>query len=158
MAILVNRSGRNEQSLYSIAYWCFLRSFIWSFGFSGEKFLKSANQKKESPVAVMFANGSREEKHFLQGTCHWCFLLSFGSFSKAVSETKNFRNWPIRNKNFLRQPRLSMDQNEMRNLDRWPSIDASSQDSVHLANRFHSRKVLKISQSEIRIACDVHVC
>ena len=32
--------------------------FIWPIGFRGEGFLKSANQKKESPVVAMFVNGS----------------------------------------------------------------------------------------------------
>jgi hypothetical protein len=45
-----------------------------------------------------------------------CFLPSFGSFGKAVSEEKIFRNRPIRNKNCLWQPYLSMDQDEMSNL------------------------------------------
>jgi hypothetical protein len=30
--------------------------FIWPHGFGGEEFKKSANQKQESPVAVMFVN------------------------------------------------------------------------------------------------------
>jgi hypothetical protein len=32
--------------------------FIWSSGFRGEDLKKSANQKKELPVATMFVNGS----------------------------------------------------------------------------------------------------
>jgi hypothetical protein len=32
--------------------------FIWPNGFKGEEFLKSANQKQESPVVAMFVNGS----------------------------------------------------------------------------------------------------
>jgi hypothetical protein len=32
--------------------------FIWPTGFRGEEFQKSANQKQESPVAVMFVNRS----------------------------------------------------------------------------------------------------
>jgi hypothetical protein len=31
---------------------------IWLSGFRGEEFLKSANQKQESPVVAMFVNGS----------------------------------------------------------------------------------------------------
>jgi hypothetical protein len=31
---------------------------IWPSGFRGEEFLKSANQKQESPVVAMFVNGS----------------------------------------------------------------------------------------------------
>jgi hypothetical protein len=52
---------------------------------------------------------------------------------KVVSEDKTFRNRPIRNKNCLWQPCLLMDWDEMSNLYREPSIDASYQVSVHLA-------------------------
>jgi hypothetical protein len=41
-------------------------------------------------------------------TFHRCFLPSFGSFGHAVSEEKNFRNRPIRNKNRLWWPCLLM--------------------------------------------------
>jgi hypothetical protein len=53
-------------------------------------------------------------------------------FAKAVSEKKMFRNRPILSKNCLWQPCLLMDQNEMSNLYRGPSIDASYQVSYHL--------------------------
>jgi hypothetical protein len=46
----------------------------------------------------------------------------------------------------------------MGNLYRRPSIDASYQVSIHLANRFQRRRFLEINQSETRIACDGHVC
>jgi hypothetical protein len=51
-----------------------------------------------------------------------------------------------------------MDRNEMSNLDRGLPIDAFYQVSVHLAKRFQRRRILKISQSETRIACGGHVC
>jgi hypothetical protein len=51
-----------------------------------------------------------------------------------------------------------MDRDEMSNLYRGPSIDASYQVSVHMAKQFQRRKFLKISQSETRIACGGHVC
>ena len=51
-----------------------------------------------------------------------------------------------------------MDQDEISTLYRGPSIDASYQDSVHLAKRFQKRRFLKIGQSETRIACGGHVC
>ena len=38
---------------------------IWSSVFRGEEFLKSANQKKESPVVAMFVNGSERNEHSL---------------------------------------------------------------------------------------------
>jgi hypothetical protein len=31
--------------------------FIWPNGYRREEFLKSANQKQESPIAAMFVNG-----------------------------------------------------------------------------------------------------
>ena len=33
--------------------------YIWPNSFRAEEFLKSANQKQESPVVAMFVNGSR---------------------------------------------------------------------------------------------------
>jgi hypothetical protein len=69
-----------------------------------------------------------------------------------------FRNQPIGNKNGLWWPCLLTDRDEMSNLYRGPSIDASYQVSVHLAKRFQRRSFLKIGQSETRIACGGHVC
>ena len=54
-----------------------------------------------------------------------------------------WRNQPIRNKNCLWLPCLLMDQDEMSNLYRRPSIDASYQGSVHLAMQFQRRRILR---------------
>jgi hypothetical protein len=51
-----------------------------------------------------------------------------------------FRNQPIRNKNGLWRPCLLTDRDEMSNIYRGPSIDASYQVSVHLAMRFQRRR------------------
>jgi hypothetical protein len=51
-----------------------------------------------------------------------------------------------------------MDRDEMSILYRELPIDDSYQVSVHLAKRFQRRRILKISQSETRIACGGHVC
>jgi hypothetical protein len=51
-----------------------------------------------------------------------------------------------------------MDRDEMSNLYRGPSIDASYQVLVHLAKRFQSRRFLKIGQSETKIVYGGHVC
>jgi hypothetical protein len=72
-------------------------------------------------------------------TFHRCFLPSVGSFGQAVSEEKISLNRPIRNKNCLWRPCLLSDQNGMSNLYRRPSIDASYQVSVHLAEGFQRR-------------------
>ena len=50
---------------------------------------------------------------------------NFCSFGQAVSEEKIFRNRPIRNENCLWWPCLLTDQDDMSNLYRRPSIDAS---------------------------------
>jgi hypothetical protein len=39
--------------------------FIWQSGFRGEDWKKSANQKQELPMAVMFANGSEQNEQSL---------------------------------------------------------------------------------------------
>ena len=62
-----------------------------------------------------------------------------------------FRNRPIKKGNCLWRPGLLTDQNEMSNLYRGPSIDASYQVSVHLAKLFQRRRFLEIDQSETRI-------
>ena len=100
---------------------------IWPNGFRGEEFLKSANQKQELPMAAMFVNGSGRNEQSLQRTAYKCFLASFGSFGQTVSEEKNLKNQPIRNKSCLWRPCLSTDSDQINNLYRGPSIDASHQ-------------------------------
>ena len=48
------------------------------------------------------------------------------------------------------------DRDEISNLYREPSIDASYQVSVQLSEQ--GRRILEIDQSETRIACSGHVC
>jgi hypothetical protein len=64
------------------------------------------NLKQELPVAAMFANESGGNEQSLYRNFYRCFLPSFGSFGKVVSEEKIFRNRPIRNKNCLWRPSL----------------------------------------------------
>ena len=100
-----------------------------------EKIFLEINQKQELPAVAMFVNESGRNGQSLQRTCNRCFLSSLGSFGEAVLE-KIFKNRPIRNKNYLWRPCLSMDRNKMSNLYNGPSIDASYQISVHLAEEF----------------------
>jgi hypothetical protein len=142
----VNGSGRNEQTLYRT----FLPSFAsFSKAVSEEKiFKKSTNQKQELSVAAMFVNGSGRNEQSLQRILQRCFQRSYGSFGQTVSEKKNFKNQPIRNKNRLWWPCLLTDRDEeLSNLYRGLSIDASYQVLVHLAKRFQRRRLLKIGQS-----------
>jgi hypothetical protein len=54
-----------------------------------------------------------------------------------------FRNQPIRNKNSLWRPCLLTDRDEMCNLYRKPSIDASYLVSIHLVKQFQRRRFKK---------------
>jgi hypothetical protein len=115
--------------------------FIWPNGFRGEEFKKSANQKQESPVAVMFVYGSGRNEQSLQRTFHRCFLPRLGSFGQVVSEEKILKNRPIRKKNCLWRPCLLMDRDEMNIIYGGPSIDASYKVSVHLAEGYQRRSL-----------------
>jgi hypothetical protein len=94
----------------------------------------------------MFVNGSGQNVQSLERTAHRCSQPRFDSFGQTVSEEKNLKNQPIRNKSRLWLPRLLMDRDEISILYRGSSIDASYQVSVHLAKRF--QRFLKIGQSE----------
>jgi hypothetical protein len=67
---------------------------------------------------------------------------------KLGTEEKNFKNQPIRNKSCLWRLCLLMDRDEMSNLYRGPSLDASYQVSGHLAQRFQMRRFFKIGPYE----------
>jgi hydroxyacyl-ACP dehydratase HTD2-like protein with hotdog domain len=110
--------------------------FIWQ-SVSEEKNLKqSANQHQELSVAAMFVNGSGRNEQLQQRTFHRCFLPSFGSFGQTVSEEKNLKNQPIRNKRRLWRPGSLTDRDEMSNIYGEPSIDGYYQVSVHLVEGF----------------------
>jgi hypothetical protein len=61
--------------------------------------------------------------------------------NKLFQWRRFFRNQPIRNKNCLWRPCLLTDRDEMSNLYRGPSMDASYQVSVHLAEGFQRRRL-----------------
>ena len=85
-----------------------------------------------------------------------CKMLLY--LAKWFQRRRFFRNWPTRNKNCLWRQSLLINQDNMSNLYREPSIDASYQVSVHLAKRFQRRRFLEIDQPETRIAYSGHVC
>jgi Zn-finger protein len=70
-------------------------------------------------------------------------MPSFGSFGQTVSEEKNLKNQPIRNKNCLWWPCLLTDRDGMGNLYRGPSINASYQVSYHVAKRFQRKSCFR---------------
>ena len=78
--------------------------------------------------------------------------------AKRFQRRRFFRNQPIRNKNCLWPPFLLTDRNQMSNLYRWPSNDASYHVSIHLAKLFQRRIFLRNQPIETRIAFGGHVC
>ena len=142
MAMFVNGTGRNEQTLYRAFHRCFLPSFAsFSKVVSEEKiFKKSTNQKQELSVVAMFVNGSGRNEQSLQRTLQRCFQRSYGSLGQTVSEKKNLKNQPIRNKNRLWWPCFLTNRDELSNLYIGLSIDASYQVLVHLAKWFQRRR------------------
>ena len=133
--------------------------FIWPSGYRGDFFQKSTNQKAESPVVAMFVNRSGRNEQSLQKTCHRCFLSNYSSFVPLVSEEKIFLNRPIRNKNCLWWACLLMDQDKMSNLQRGPSIDASYQVSLHLAEGFQRRRLKceKLTDDGRQVMAKAHI-
>jgi hypothetical protein len=69
------------------------------------------------------------------------------------------RNEPIRKKNCLWRPCLLADRDEMGKLYRGPSIDASYQVSVHLAERFQRRRLKceKLTDDRRQVMAKAHV-
>ena len=70
-----------------------------------------------------------------------------------------FRNQPIRNKNDLWRPRLLMDRDKMSILYKGPSIDASYQVSVHLAEGFQRRRLKceKLTDDGRQVMAKAHI-
>ena len=159
MAMFANRSRQNEQSLQRIFHRCFLPCF-GSFG-------QAISEK-------IFRN-----RPIRSNNCLWrpCLLMNRDKMSNInrgpptdapyqvsthlanrFQRRRLFRNQPIRNKNGMWWPCLQTDRDDMSNLHRGHSIDASYQVSVHLAKRFQRRRFLEIGQSETRIVCGGHIC
>ena len=61
--------------------------------------------------------------------------------AKQFQRRRFFRNRPIRNKNCMWWPCLLTNRDKLCNLQRGPSIDASYQVSVHLADGFQRRRL-----------------
>ena len=89
VAMFVDGSGQNEQSLEMTCHRCFLPS-----GFRGEDLKKSANQKQELPMVAMFVNGSGQNEQSLVRTFHRCFIPSFNSCGWGISEEK-IKMWKV---------------------------------------------------------------
>jgi hypothetical protein len=89
---------------------------------------------------------------------HRCFLSSFDSFGQAVSDEKIFYELTNQQQELPVRPCLLMDPDEISNLYRGPSIDATYQVSVYWPSGFRVKDFLGIDQSATRTAYGGHVC
>jgi hypothetical protein len=87
-------------------------------------------------VAAMFVNGAELNEHLYRGPSKDASYQVLIHLARRFQRRRFFRNQPMRNKNGLWRPCLLTDRDEMSNLYRGSSVDASYQVSVHLAKRF----------------------
>ena len=79
--------------------------------------------------------------------------------AKMFQRRRFFRNQPIGNKNCLWRPCLLTDRDEMSNLYRGPSIDASYQVSIYLAKGFQKRRLKfeKLRDDGCQVMAKAHI-
>ena len=79
--------------------------------------------------------------------------------AKRFQRRRFFRNQPIRNKNCLWWPCLLTDRDELSNLYRGLSIDASYQVLVHLAKEFQRRRLKceKLTDDRRQVMAKAHI-
>ena len=140
-AMFVNGSGRNQQSLQRTCHRCFLPIFdLFGQTVSEEENFKNQPIRNKNRLWRPYLLMDRDEISNLhrgpalddtyQGSIH---------LAKRFLRRRFFRNIPIRNRNCLWRTCLFTDRDEMSNLYRGPSKDASYQVTVHLAERFQGR-------------------
>jgi hypothetical protein len=114
--------------------------FIWTSGFRGEEFLKSANQKQESLWRPWFI-------------CIQIFKNLF-LWNRLAKWTKTWKEASTKGPLW----RLHISSRSVNKHCRHPSIDAFYQIAVHFGlSGFKGVEFLKIDQSETSIACGGHL-
>ena len=133
--------------------------FIWQSGFKGDDFFRNQPIWNKNYLwwPCLFTDRNEMSNLYRGPSKDASYQVSI-HLARRFQRRRFFRNQPIRNKNCLWWPCLLMDQDEMSNLYRGPSIDASYQVSVHLAKRFQRRRLKQIGQSETKIVYGGHVC
>ena len=91
----------------------------------------------------MFVNGSDKMSNLYRGLSIDASYQVSVHLAKGFQRRRFFRNQPIRNKNYLWRPCLLTDRDEISNLYRGSSIDASYQISVHQAKWFLRRRLFR---------------
>ena len=106
----------------------------------------------------MFDNGSGRNKHFLERTCHRCFLLSFGSFGQVVSRGEDFFK-SANQKQELPMAAMFVNGSEISNryIEDLPRMHPTKFRFIWQSG-FRGEDFSEINQSETRIVCGGHVC
>ena len=114
----------------------------WCCGFRGEDFFRNwPIRNKNCLWWPCLLTGLDEMSNIYRGPAiDASYQVSF-HLAKRFQKRRFFLNRPIRNKNCLGRPCLLMDRDKMSNLQRGPSIDASYQVSLHLAEGFQRRSL-----------------
>ena len=118
--------------------------FIRESDFRGEDFFRNQPIRNKNGLWRPSLLTDRDEmSNLYRGPLHRCFLPSFGSFGQAVSEEKIFKYRPIRNKNCLWRPCLSMDRDKMSNfIENLPQMLPTKFQFI-LGKRFQRRRLFR---------------
>ena len=125
----------------------FHRCFLPSFGSFGQTVSKEKNLKNQ-PIRnknrlwwpCLLTDRDGMSNLYREPSIDASYPVS-DHLDKRLQRRRFFRNQPIRNKNCLWWPCLSMDRDEMSTLYKGPPIDASYQVSVHFAKQFQRRRI-----------------
>ena len=113
---------------------------IWLCGVRGDDCFRNQPIRNKNCLWWPCLLTDREEMSILcRGSSIDVSYKVLAHLAKHFQRRRPFRNKPIRNKNCLWQPCLLTDRDEMSNLYRGPTIDASYQVAVHLAKQFQRR-------------------
>ena len=111
--------------------------FIWPGGFRGEDFFRNQPIRNKNGLWWPYLLTDQDEmSNLYRGPSIDASYQVSVHLAKQFQRRRFFRNQPIRNKNGLWWPCLLTDRDEMSNLYRGPSMDASYQVLIHLARRF----------------------
>jgi hypothetical protein len=116
--------------------------FIWPSGFRGEDFFRNQPIRNKNGLwwPCLLTEWDEMSNLYRGPTIDASYQVSV-HLAKWYQRRRFKKNWSIRNKNCLWWPCLLMDRDKMSNLYRGPSIDASYQVSVHLAEGFQRRRL-----------------
>ena len=118
--------------------------FIWPSGFRGEDFFRNQPSRNKNCLWLPCLLTDRDKKSnvYRESSIDASYQDSV-HLAMWFQRRRYFRNQPIRNKNCLWRPCLLTDLDEMSNLYRGPSKDASYQISIHLAKQFQRRRFFR---------------